>query len=56
MLDIQREVDSKANIDQKQDQLAQQVLREMEQIKQEMNDVLTTKINENHALIEESAR
>lgn len=28
----------------------------MEAIKQEMNDVLTAKINENHALIEESAR
>lgn len=52
--DIQRDLDSKPN----QDPAAAsaQVLNEVDAMKQEINDVLTNKINENHQLIEESAR
>ena len=54
--DVQREMDQKADLDGRQDQTADMMRSEVENVKREMEDVLQTKINENHELIEESAK
>jgi len=49
-------MDQKADLDGRQDQTAETIRSEVEGVKREMEDVLQTKINENHQLIEESAK
>ena len=50
------EMETKLQVDNGLDDKHEQMRRDMETIKTEIQEVLQTKINENHALIEESAR
>jgi len=54
--EIMRDVDQKLDVDNKQDEQHEALRGEMDSIKNEMQEVLQNKINENHALIEESAK
>jgi len=49
-------METKLQVDNGLDDKHEQMRRDMETIKTEIQEVLQTKINENHALIEESAR